>query len=57
MNESFFERFAFDINDCVRVLILPIELPSNREDILFVLIGVSILGGLCELIVVYRAIP
>ena len=45
MRKSFLERFALDIHNSVRVLILPVELPPNRENVLVILIGVGILGG------------
>lgn len=52
MLECFAERLALDVNDCVGVLVLPVEAATDSEDVLVPFTASRIVDGLSELIVV-----
>ena len=54
---SFFERLTLDIENCVDVLVLPVEDPTDLERVLVILSKIGILRCCFENIVVSSAVP
>ena len=57
MFQGFFQESALDIEYCVQVLIFPVELPTNLENILIIFPNIGILGRFFENVVVSAAVP
>ena len=55
--QGFFERLTLDIENCVDVLVLPVEDPTDLERVLIILSKIRILRGGFEDIVVSSAVP
>ena len=55
--QGFFERLAFDIKNCVDVLVLPVEDPTDLERVLVILSKIWVLRCGFEDIVVSSAVP
>ena len=55
--QGFFERLTLDIENCVDVLVLPVENPTDLEGVLVILSKIRILCCSFENIVVPSAVP
>ena len=55
--QGFFERLTLDIENCVDVLVLPVEDPTDLERVLIILSEIRILRCGFENIVVASAVP
>lgn len=49
--------FAFDIDDSLEILVLPVELATDVENILVPLVGIGVIHSFSELVLVNGVVP